>query len=57
MGPFALLDTIGLDVAAAILNRLHQEFADPDLAEPVLLRQLLDDGCLGRKNRRGFCTT
>ncbi|MFI6896648.1 3-hydroxyacyl-CoA dehydrogenase NAD-binding domain-containing protein [Streptomyces sp. NPDC050256] len=54
MGPFALLDTIGLDVSVAILDRLHREFADSDFEPPALLRRMLDDGCLGRKNGRGF---
>ncbi|MCZ9344192.1 3-hydroxyacyl-CoA dehydrogenase family protein, partial [Streptomyces sp. TRM76130] len=48
MGPFSLLDTVGLDVSAAILDRLHLEFAEPDLEPPALLLRMLDDGCLGR---------
>ena len=30
MGPFRLLDTVGLDVSLAILRRLHAEFPSPD---------------------------
>jgi 3-hydroxybutyryl-CoA dehydrogenase len=56
MGPFALLDTIGLDVSLAILNRLHRAYADRDFEPPLLLRQLLAAGALGRKNGRGFHT-
>ncbi|MFF1902830.1 3-hydroxyacyl-CoA dehydrogenase NAD-binding domain-containing protein [Kitasatospora sp. NPDC058218] len=56
MGPFALLDTIGLDVSLAILERLHGSFREPDFEPPQLLRRYLAEGCLGRKNRRGFRT-
>ncbi|MFD9721868.1 3-hydroxyacyl-CoA dehydrogenase family protein [Streptomyces sp. NPDC059076] len=55
MGPFALLDTIGLDVSLAILRQLHQAFALPDLAPPELLGQLVSlNESLGRKTGRGF---
>ncbi|GAA2604849.1 3-hydroxyacyl-CoA dehydrogenase family protein [Streptomyces lienomycini] len=56
MGPFLLLDTIGLDVSVAILRRLHEEFATRDFASPVILERLVADGALGRKNGRGFHT-
>lgn len=54
MGPFALLDTIGLDVSLAILRRLHEEFPDGGYAPPGLLEQLVAHGCLGRKSGHGF---
>ncbi|MFI6439118.1 3-hydroxyacyl-CoA dehydrogenase family protein [Streptomyces sp. NPDC050759] len=55
MGPFALLDTIGLDVSLAILQQLHKEFSLPDLTPPEPLVQLVElGGALGRKDRRGF---
>lgn len=57
MGPFALLDTIGLDVSLFIERRLHDEFGGTAFAPPAppaLLEQLVADGALGRKNRRGF---
>ncbi|MFE0092384.1 3-hydroxyacyl-CoA dehydrogenase family protein [Streptomyces sp. NPDC058991] len=57
MGPFALLDTIGLDVSLAILRRLDEEFPDGSYAPPLLLEQLVARGCLGRKSGQGFHRT
>ncbi|MCE7081621.1 3-hydroxyacyl-CoA dehydrogenase NAD-binding domain-containing protein [Streptomyces sp. ST2-7A] len=54
MGPFELLDVVGLDVSLAIEETLHREFRDPSLAPAPLLRQLVEAGCLGRKTGRGF---
>ncbi|MFG2533185.1 3-hydroxyacyl-CoA dehydrogenase family protein [Streptomyces sp. NPDC048516] len=54
MGPFTLLDTIGLDVSLLIARRLHDAFGQPDSAPPRLLEQLVADGALGRKNGQGF---
>ncbi|MEV8019763.1 3-hydroxyacyl-CoA dehydrogenase NAD-binding domain-containing protein [Streptomyces sp. NPDC086554] len=54
MGPFRLLDAIGLDVSLAIMKRLHKEFVTPDFAAPPLLQSLVADGCLGRKSGKGF---
>jgi 3-hydroxybutyryl-CoA dehydrogenase len=54
MGPFELLDVIGLDVSLAIEQGLHQEFRDPSLAPAPLLEHLVSAGCLGRKTGRGF---
>ncbi len=54
MGPFTLLDTIGLDVSLAIMSRLHSDFPAPDFAPPPLLRQLVAQDCLGRKTGQGF---
>ncbi|MEU0580153.1 3-hydroxyacyl-CoA dehydrogenase NAD-binding domain-containing protein [Streptomyces griseoincarnatus] len=56
MGPFALLDTIGLDVCLAIQNRLHAHFATPDHRPSPALAELVAAGLLGRKNRRGLRT-
>jgi 3-hydroxybutyryl-CoA dehydrogenase len=49
MGPLALLDLVGLDVAQAIGQTLGEPV-------PVRVRQLIDGGALGRKNGRGFHT-
>jgi 3-hydroxybutyryl-CoA dehydrogenase len=54
MGPFELLDTIGLDVALAIQRRLFAEFREPSYAPAPLLEQLVTAGYLGRKTGRGF---
>ncbi|WP_329184891.1 3-hydroxybutyryl-CoA dehydrogenase [Actinacidiphila glaucinigra] len=54
MGPFELLDVVGLDVSLAIEQVLHKEFRDPGLAPAPLLEHLVSAGCLGRKTGRGF---
>jgi 3-hydroxybutyryl-CoA dehydrogenase len=54
MGPFALLDTIGLDVALAIQQRLHAHFTTPAYAPSPALADLVGAGCLGRKNGHGL---
>ncbi|MFE0173390.1 3-hydroxyacyl-CoA dehydrogenase family protein [Streptomyces sp. NPDC059002] len=54
MGPFELLDVVGLDVSLAIEKVLHHEFRDPGLAPAPLLEHLVAAGCLGRKTGRGF---
>ncbi|WP_404868304.1 3-hydroxyacyl-CoA dehydrogenase NAD-binding domain-containing protein [Kitasatospora griseola] len=56
LGPFALLDTIGLDVSLAILEQLHEAYREPDFEPPRLLREAVAQGLLGRKNGRGFRT-
>jgi 3-hydroxybutyryl-CoA dehydrogenase len=54
MGPFQLMDVVGLDVTLAILQRLKQEFRQPAYEPAGLLRHLVDAGFLGRKAGRGF---
>ncbi len=54
MGPFALLDLVGLDTSLAILDALYDEFRDPNYAAIPLLRRKVSAGHLGRKSGRGF---
>ena len=54
MGPFALLDVVGLDVSLAIERTLYTEFREPDFAPAPLLEHLVTAGYLGRKTGRGF---
>lgn len=54
MGPFALLDLVGLDTALAILETLHREFGDENFAPRPMLRDLVANGRLGRKSKAGF---
>jgi 3-hydroxybutyryl-CoA dehydrogenase len=54
MGPFALMDLIGLDTALAILEVLHRDLGDPKYRPCPLLRQYVSAGWLGRKSGRGF---
>ena len=54
MGPFALLDLVGLDTSLAILDALHLAFDDAHFVPEPLLRQMVSDGRLGRKSGVGF---
>ncbi|WP_205752142.1 3-hydroxyacyl-CoA dehydrogenase family protein [Cryptosporangium phraense] len=54
MGPFALLDVVGLDVSLAIQKELHTEFHEPGFSPSPLLSHLVAAGYLGRKTQRGF---
>jgi 3-hydroxybutyryl-CoA dehydrogenase len=54
LGPFDLLDVVGLDVALAIQRTLYLEFREPGFAPAPLLDQLVTAGYLGRKSGRGF---
>jgi 3-hydroxybutyryl-CoA dehydrogenase len=56
MGPFALLDLVGLDTSLAILEALYQEYRDPNFAPVPLLRRMVSAELLGRKTGRGFFT-
>jgi 3-hydroxybutyryl-CoA dehydrogenase len=56
MGPFALLDLVGLDTTVAILDALYAEFRDPNYAASPTLRRMVSAGHLGRKTKRGFFT-
>jgi len=54
MGPFALLDLVGLDTSLSILDALYDEFRDPNYAASPLLRRMVSAGHLGRKSGSGF---
>jgi len=54
MGPFALLDLVGLDTSLAILDALYAEFRDPNYAAVPTLRRKVAAGQLGRKSGAGF---
>jgi 3-hydroxybutyryl-CoA dehydrogenase len=54
MGPFALLDVVGLDVSLAIQRSLYREFREPGFAPAPLLEHLVTAGRLGRKAGKGF---
>ncbi len=54
MGPFELMDTVGLDVTLAILDALHEEFRERRYAPAPLLEHMVRAGYLGRKTGRGF---
>jgi 3-hydroxybutyryl-CoA dehydrogenase len=54
MGPFALMDVVGLDVTLAIQRTLFDEFREPGDAPAPMLEHLVKAGYLGRKTGRGF---
>jgi 3-hydroxybutyryl-CoA dehydrogenase len=54
MGPFTLLDFVGLDTCLFIGDAMYQEFKDARYAAPPLLRRMVTAGLLGRKSGRGF---
>ena len=54
MGPFALLDLVGLDTSLSILDALYAEFRDPNYAAVPTLRRMVAAGQLGRKTEQGF---
>jgi 3-hydroxybutyryl-CoA dehydrogenase len=54
MGPFTLLDFVGLDTTLYIADILFDEFKESRFAAPTLLRQMVAAGYLGRKTGRGF---
>jgi 3-hydroxybutyryl-CoA dehydrogenase len=54
MGPFALMDVVGLDVTLAIQETLFNEFREPGDSPAPMLEHLVKAGYLGRKTGRGF---
>jgi 3-hydroxybutyryl-CoA dehydrogenase len=56
MGPFTLMDLIGLDTCLEVLDAIYAESRDRRHAASPLLRELVTAGLLGRKTGRGFYT-
>jgi 3-hydroxybutyryl-CoA dehydrogenase len=54
MGPFALLDLVGLDTSLAILEALHGESGDAACVPAPILRRMVAAGRFGRKTGHGF---
>lgn len=54
MGPFALLDLVGIDTSVAILEALFSETRDPHVSPQPLLRRMVSANMLGRKTGIGF---
>ncbi len=54
MGPLALADFIGLDIVFHMASNLYEEYREPRLTPPPLLRRLVLAGYLGRKSGKGF---
>jgi 3-hydroxybutyryl-CoA dehydrogenase len=54
MGPFTLLDFVGLDTTHSIANIMFDEYREKRFAPPSLLKSMVLAGRLGRKSGRGF---
>jgi len=54
MGPFTLLDFVGLDTTYYITQVMFEEFKERRFASPALLRRLVMAGWYGRKTGKGF---
>ncbi len=54
MGPFTLLDFVGLDTTYYIANIMFEEYRETRFAPPPLLKKMVLAGRLGRKSGRGF---
>ena len=54
MGPFTLLDFVGLDTTYYIANIMFEEYREKRFAPPPLLKQMVQAGRLGRKSGQGF---
>jgi 3-hydroxybutyryl-CoA dehydrogenase len=56
MGPFTLLDLVGLDTAMYVAEVMFEEFREARYAPPPLLKRMVLAGQLGRKTGKGFYT-
>ncbi|MBD3306187.1 3-hydroxybutyryl-CoA dehydrogenase [candidate division KSB3 bacterium] len=56
MGPFTLMDFLGLDRIYRIAQNLYREYQDPQYLPPASLEQLVAAGHLGKKTGQGFYT-
>jgi 3-hydroxybutyryl-CoA dehydrogenase len=54
MGPFTLLDFVGIDTTYYIANIMFDEFRTPEYAPPPLMKRMVLAGRFGRKSGRGF---
>jgi 3-hydroxybutyryl-CoA dehydrogenase len=54
MGPFTLLDFVGLDTTYYVATVMFEEFREPAYAPPPLLKRMVLAGRLGRKSGQGF---
>ena len=54
MGPFTLLDFVGLDTTYKIAEIMFDEYREPRYAPPPLLKRMVLAGMYGKKSGRGF---
>ncbi|MGA6207417.1 3-hydroxyacyl-CoA dehydrogenase family protein [Nocardia testacea] len=56
MGPFRLLDIVGMDIHQQVATRLYEQLRDPKFFAPPMVERMVAAGDLGRKTGRGFYT-
>jgi 3-hydroxybutyryl-CoA dehydrogenase len=57
MGPFELMDLVGIDVNYAVTKSVYEQFFhEPRFRPHPIQRQMVEQGTLGRKTKRGFYT-
>ncbi|WP_020500583.1 3-hydroxyacyl-CoA dehydrogenase family protein [Sciscionella marina] len=54
MGPFRLLDIVGMDIHQQVATRLYEQLRDPRFFPPPMVDRMVSAGDLGRKTGRGF---
>ncbi|MEE3853047.1 3-hydroxyacyl-CoA dehydrogenase family protein [Gordonia sp. LSe1-13] len=54
MGPFRLLDIVGMDIHQQVATRLYEQLRDPRFYPPPMVERMVAAGDLGRKTGRGF---
>jgi len=54
MGPLALADLVGIDIALEVCNTLYEETGDPKYRPAAPLKQYVRAGWLGQKTKKGF---
>ena len=54
MGPFTLMDFVGLDIHYNACMAIYEETKDPAYLPPLVLKKMIQAGRLGRKTGKGF---
>ena len=54
LGPFELMDLVGLDTVLRVRMQIYDETGDPRYFPPITLRRMVASGHLGRKTKKGF---
>jgi 3-hydroxybutyryl-CoA dehydrogenase len=54
LGPFGMMDSVGLDVVYDVEMEYYNESGDEKDKPPLLLKQMIENGDLGRKTGKGF---